>query len=318
MGAPRHAGSAPRSGERGAAAWPPRAANHRRLARQPQADRDRAGGGGGAAQGGRHHPAGGLRRLCDQVRDRARLVPARHRAPLQAGGGDAAPHALRAHGRHVPRARHAHRPLRLPAAHRRLHRVHRGRPRLDPRPEQAPRRARARRVQRLRRLRLGHLHVPAVPGARHRGVRAGGAAGRRRPHRVQPQGGPRPGRGDQVHGLQRAQAAGGRRLRAELLQADRDDRGRAGHALPGADARRAALARRQEDRPLHLHERHEVRRARQRGHRGGHARRHPGGARARRREGRDRRQGLRRLLRGQQEGQDVGRAAGHHRARRRR
>ena len=38
-------------------------------------------------------------------------------------------------------------------------------------------RARARRVQRLRRVRLRHLHLPALPDARHRGVHPRRAAG---------------------------------------------------------------------------------------------------------------------------------------------
>ena len=73
-------------------------------------------------------------------------------------------------------------------------------------------RARARRVQRLRRVRLRHLHLPAVPDARDRGVHPRRAARRRRPRRLLPQGRPRARRGDQVPRLQRAQAAGGRRL----------------------------------------------------------------------------------------------------------
>ena len=43
---------------------------------------------------------------------------------------------------------------------------------------------------------------------------------------------------------------------------------RAGHALPGADARRVPLARHHAHRPLGLDEQHEVRRARRAGHRG--------------------------------------------------
>ena len=45
-------------------------------------------------------------------------------------------------------------------------------------------RARARRVQRLGRVRLRHLHLPAVPDARDRGVHPGRAARRRRPRRL--------------------------------------------------------------------------------------------------------------------------------------
>ena len=105
-------------------------------------------------------------------------------------------------------------------------------------------RARARRVQRLRRVRLGHLHVPPVSRARHRGVHPRRPGGRRRPHRVLPEGRARPRRGDQVPRLQRAQAPGGRRPRRAVLRPHRVRGRRAGHALPGADARRAPLARR--------------------------------------------------------------------------
>ena len=45
-------------------------------------------------------------------------------------------------------------------------------------------------------------------------------------------------------------------------------RGRAGHALPGADARRAALARRAQDPSARVDEQHEIRRDRRLGHRG--------------------------------------------------
>ena len=76
-------------------------------------------------------------------------------------------------------------------------------------------RARARRVQRLGRLRLGHLHLPPLPHARDRGVHPGRAARRCRPGGLLPQGRPRAGRGDQVPGLQRPQAPGGRRHRRD-------------------------------------------------------------------------------------------------------
>mmetsp|Transcript_19901 Transcript_19901/g.50334 ORF Transcript_19901/g.50334 Transcript_19901/m.50334 type:complete len:406 (-) Transcript_19901:403-1620(-) len=278
MGAPRHAGSAPRSGERGAAAWPPRAANHRRLARQPQADRDRAGGGGGAAQGGRHHPAGGLRRLCDQVRDRARLVPARHRAPLQAGGGDAAPHALRAHGRHVPRARHAAGPQALPAADQRDHSVHDRRRLHALRPEQAGVRAPPRRVLRQRRLRHRREQLPLVPRVRHDGVRARGAGGRLRTHRLLSTGGQRAGRGGQVPRAQRARAGAGRRLDRQLLHAAEARLRRGRRASLRALGRRAPLAGRHaraQARHLQRDQGAGAARGRHRGARGGG---HPGPA----------------------------------------
>ena len=43
---------------------------------------------------------------------------------------------------------------------------------------------RARRVQRLRRVRLRHLHLPSLSDSRHRGMRARGAGGRPRHHRL--------------------------------------------------------------------------------------------------------------------------------------
>ena len=80
-------------------------------------------------------------------------------------------------------------------------------------PDRAADRARARRVQRLGRVRLRHLHLPAVPGPRDRGVHPRRAGRRRGRHRLLPQGGARARRGDEVPRLQRAQAPGGRRSR---------------------------------------------------------------------------------------------------------
>ena len=157
-------------------------------------------------------------------------------------------------------------------------------------------RARARRVQRLRRVRLRHLHLPALPHARHRGMHPGRAARRRRPGGLLAQGGPRARRGDQVPGLQRAQAPGGRRHRRPVLRPHRVRGRRAGHALPGADARRAALAGHPQDPPPGVDEQHEVRRHHRLGHRGRRAREHPRRADPGRRAGRDRRQDGRRLL----------------------
>ena len=74
--------------------------------------------------------------------------------------------------------------------------------------------------------------------SRHRGMRARRAAGRARHHRLQPQGRPRARRGDQVPGLQRPQAPGGRRRGRDLFRAHRMRRRRAGRALPAADAGR--------------------------------------------------------------------------------
>ena len=126
--------------------------------------------------------------------------------------------------------------------------------------ERAAHRARARRVQRLGRVRLGHLHLPSVSHARHRGVHSLGAGRRHGPDRLLAQGGPRARRGDQVPRLQRAQASGGRRPRRRVLRTHRVRRGRAGRALPGADARRAALARHPPHPSLRLDEQREVRR----------------------------------------------------------
>ena len=123
---------------------------------------------------------------------------------------------------------------------------------------------RARRVQRLGRVRLRHLHLPALSHARHRGVRARRAGRRPRRHRLQPQGRPGARRGHQVPGLQRPQAPGRRRCGGGLLRAHRMRRRRAGCALPAADAGRHPLARVRAHRSPRLHERHEIRRARAR------------------------------------------------------
>ena len=79
--------------------------------------------------------------------------------------------------------------------------------------------------------------------------------------RLQPQGRPRARRGDQVPRLQRPQAAGGRRQRRHLFPPHRMRRRRAGHALPGADARCLPLARHPPHRPLGVDVEHEARRA---------------------------------------------------------
>ena len=83
----------------------------------------------------------------------------------------AAPHAVRADRRHVSGAGHAARPVGVPAADRRHHALHLRRPGRVWR--QAPHAdlPRARRVQRLGRVRLRHLHLPALSHPRHRGVR---------------------------------------------------------------------------------------------------------------------------------------------------
>ncbi len=69
-------------------------------------------------------------------------------------------------------------------------------------------------------------------------------------------------RGYQVPRLQRAEAPGGRGQRRHLLPPDGVRGRRPGHALPGAHARRPPLAGYHQDRPPHLHERHEARRHR--------------------------------------------------------
>lgn len=65
----------------------------------------------------------------------------------------------------------------------------------------------------------------------------------------------------QVPRVQPTQAR--RRLRGQVLQVHGAHRGREGHALPGAHARRPALARYHQDRQNGQHERHEVRRDRE-------------------------------------------------------
>ena len=131
------------------------------------------------------------------------------------------------------------------------------------RPARAAHRARARRVQRLRRVRLRHLHLPALPDARDRGVHPRRAGGRRRGSIVYNR---KEGRalGEVtkflVYNARKRQEGGDR---ADQYFAAHRVRGRrAGHALPGADARRAALARHPQDPSLRLDEQHEVRRHR--------------------------------------------------------
>ena len=135
------------------------------------------------------------------------------------------------------------RPQGVPAADRRPDRLHLRRPRDARRSGPRARLPGARRVQRLGRVRLRHLHLPALSGARHRGLHRDRPGRRRRADRLQPQGGQGARRGHQVPGLQRPQAAGRRRSRRRLLRAHRVRRRRPGRALPGADAGRAALAR---------------------------------------------------------------------------
>ena len=166
-----------------------------------------------------------------------------------------------------PGARHAARSPRVPAADRRHDALFlRRRRRAGPRRDQG-RLPRARRMQRLGRVRLRHLHLPALSRAWRRGLHRDGAAGRRGSRRLQPQGRPRARRGDEIPRLQRAQAPGGRRSRGDVFRAHRMRGRRAGHAVPGADARRLPLARHRADRPLGVDEQHEARRAHGPGHR---------------------------------------------------
>src|SRR5262249_21059957 len=149
----------------------------------------------------------------------------------------------------------------------------------------------------LRRVRLRHLHLPALSRPWHRDRHPDGAGGRRRARGLQSQGRPRARRGHPVPGLQRAQAPQGRRSARPLFQAHRMRRRRARYAVSGADAGRAALARHHPHPSLRLHERHEVRRARAPRHRHRRtraaARRHDSARRARG----DRGQARRRLFR---------------------
>ena len=174
--------------------------------------------------------------------DRAGVVAAGGGRALRRVRDRSPPPSVRADRRHVPGAGHALRSQGVPAADRRPDRLPVRRCRRARRSCAQGRVPRARRMQRLGRVRLGHLHLPAVSGARHRGVHRDRPGGRRRHHRVQPQGGQGARRGDQVPGLQRAQAAAGRRSGVGLLRAHRVRRRRAGRTLPGADAGRAPLA----------------------------------------------------------------------------
>jgi GTP cyclohydrolase II len=101
---------------------------------------------------------------------------------------------------------------------------------------------------------------------------------------------------DEVPRLQRAQAAAGRRPRGQVFPAHRMRGGGAGHAIPGVDARRAALARHHANPPPGEHEQRQVRRDHRQRHRGRRAHPDSGGAGACRREGRNRGQDRCRLL----------------------
>ena len=126
---------------------------------------------------------------------KAAIDPVWHLPGLAARFGVAetrfAPHPVRGNRRHVPRTRHPARSRSLAAADRRHDGLSLWRGRADRRPGDGDRLPRPRRMQRLGCVRLGHLHLPALSGARRRGLRRDRAAGRGRHHRLQPQGGPR-------------------------------------------------------------------------------------------------------------------------------
>src|SRR5947207_2783056 len=143
-------------------------------------------------------------------------------------------------------------------------------------------------MQRIGRVRFRHLHLPPVSGARRRNVHRDGAAGRGRARHLQPQGRPRPGRGDEIPRLQRPQTAAGRRSRRHLFRAHRMRRWRPGRAFPGAGAGCLSLARHPPHRPLGVDVEHEARRGAGAGDRHRRAGRAAGAAGAEGRPGRDR------------------------------
>ena len=182
------------------------------------------------ARGGRHHSQRRPHYQLCEVRHRPRVEPAAH--GRQAGHERAAD--ARGAGRlHAERARARRGAAHIPAARRRHHSVLLRRHSEAAGKDDGGGGARARRVQRQRRVRHGHLHVPAVPHLRAAGRRAVRAAGRRGHDCVLPQGGPQPGRGHEVQSVQRAQATAGRRHRRQLLQADRGHRRHTRRAVPG-------------------------------------------------------------------------------------
>ena len=178
-----------------------------------------------------------------QGRDRAGVVPAGRRGALRRVRDRPAPHSVRADRRHVPRAGHPHRSRRCSCRRSaaRPSTCSATSPTLgDPACKIAVRVHDECNGSDV----FGSDICTCRPYLAH-GIEEcvrDRAGGRRRRHRLQPQGGPGAGRGDQVPGLQRAQAAAGRRQRRAVLRAHRVRRRRAGHALSGADARRAALA----------------------------------------------------------------------------
>ena len=94
--------------------------------------------------------------------------------------GQTAPHAVRADRRQLSGAGDASRPHRVPAADRRHHALHFRRSGGRCRSQAHAHLPRARRMQRLRRVWLGHLHLPPLSHPRHRRMREGRAKRRRR------------------------------------------------------------------------------------------------------------------------------------------
>ena len=113
------------------------------------------------AEGRRPHPARQRLGGRHQGGDRAGVVAARRRQALRRRRVRIAARAVRGNRRHVSGARHARRPRSVPAADRRADRLRVRRSEAPGRPVGDADRARARRMQRLRRVRLRHLHLPA-------------------------------------------------------------------------------------------------------------------------------------------------------------
>ena len=235
--------SSPRAfetGDRRRRRHPPDHRRHQGAARPARnAGRDR--GRPARTDGDLVHANGGVAR--DQGRDRSGLVSARHRRALRHDGNEPAPRAVRADRRHVPRTGHAAGPAGVPAADRRHHGLSVRRRRQARRSGNQDHLPRARRVQRLGRVRLRHLHLPALSHARHRGMRARRAGGRRSASSsTTARKAARSARSPSSWSTTRAS---GRRAATprRLFRAHRMRRRRAGRALPAADARRPPLAR---------------------------------------------------------------------------
>ena len=184
------------------------------------------------------------RRARHQGGDRSGLVPAGHRAALRRQGKRAAPRAVRADRRHVSRARHAPRPQGLPAADRRHDALLLRRRRELGKPETRV----ACRVH-------DECNGSDVFGSDICTCRPYLAHGIEVCIEMAQQGGV----GLVVYNRKEGRALGevtkflvynarkrqvGRRPRRDLFRAHRVRGRRAGHALPGADARRLPLARR--------------------------------------------------------------------------